>query len=94
MTVNSCLRLIYSILFGECVLFGHVWSIWHRLRRWPINRLVCNDFELFLDNEDQVTFVSGTAQSAQCVKSRCCFAKRFDCTCAVSFLLDVQETCL
>lgn len=24
-----------------------------RLRRWPINRLVCNDFELFLDNEDQ-----------------------------------------
>ena len=27
-----------------------------RLRRWPINRLVCNDFELFLENEEQVPF--------------------------------------
>ena len=24
-----------------------------RLRRWPINRLVCNDFELVLDCEEQ-----------------------------------------
>ena len=85
--VKSCLRLIYSILFGECVLFGPLdtgcaggqstgWCAMTLSFSWTKKIR----WHLFLH----------CAFCTMC-QSRGCFAKRFDCKRAVCFWLDVQE---